>query len=204
MPDAPGMPKARPKLKQLRCNIVPEGGKRAVVVLAPEGVAEFADRFRRQYDKEWFERVPPHISVLGPFEPREADEKMAHLLIEAAESTEPVDVRLALPDAFLVPELFLFLRAEEPEGLHKLHARVLKVLPHYAPPRPYHPHLTLGRFVSEENLARALAEVRQAYDGIAATGLLEFRAEEMHLFGEDPETGVYQAVATIGLRGDVD
>ena len=122
--DAPGAKK---------CSLLPQGGNRAVVVLVSGAIGEFADGFRREYDKAWFERVPPHISLLGPFVPEQSDDRLAHELALAVETVEPFDLELGAPNAFLVPELFLFLSVVDGNPLQLLHVRALAALKSYRP-----------------------------------------------------------------------
>jgi len=179
-------------------------GRRAVVIVAPAGPGELADSFRKRYDPEWFERVPPHVSLLGPFEAREPDAELALALGWALAGCSPFRIRLGPPGAFLVPELVLFFTVRDEEPLRDLHARVLRALPAYAPARQFHPHLTVGRFASEAALSGALAELKEAYAKALAAGAsstLEFPVPEVQLYGEHPQTGVYSSVASVALGG---
>lgn len=176
-------------------------GHRAVILLCPPTVNEFTDPFRKRYDPEWFERVPPHISILGPFETREPDGELALKLGWAVAGMAPFILKLGPPSTFLAPELVLFLSVRNEAPLHELHARVLGVLPAHTPALPFRPHLTVGRFASEAALAGALKELKEAYDAIAAQddSVFEFQVREVHLYAERPETGVYRSISTVAM-----
>jgi poly(A) polymerase len=185
-----------------RSSAARQAGRHAVVILASDDVAAVADEVRRRHDPEWFERVPPHVSLLGPFEPEEPDGVLTARLAEAVRGAASFEVRLSAPDCFIVPELVLFLEIEDEAPVARLHHRLAEALPEYRPALPFHPHLTVGRFASEKELARALTELRAELARLtAAGGTLGFRAEEIHLFGEDPETGVYRSLARVPLGG---
>ena len=68
--------------------------------------------------------------------------------------------------------------------------------------REFVPHLTVGRAHSQEGLASALAALKaELASRPEGAGPLVFPVEAVHLFGEDPETGVYSRLATAPLGG---
>ncbi len=183
--------------------LLPRGGQRAIVLLPPDEVTALADSFRRRFDAEWFERVPPHVSLLGPFLPAEPDvdpaldpdREIARRLGAALAGTGPFEITFCGPDVFIVPELVLFLRVEDEAPLRGLHERVAAALPAHAPKFPFQPHLTLGRFASQEALSRAIEQAKADTRG----RLPPWRVEDVHIYGENPETGVYRSVADVPL-----
>jgi 2'-5' RNA ligase len=178
-------------------------GRRAVVILASGEAAETADRLRRRFDPEWFERVPPHVSLVEPFDPAGVgvDEEIARRMREAVRGVEPFDLELGSPGAFVTPALILYLSVTDSSAVHGLQERVRRPLG-VKTDRPFVPHLTVGRAHSQEGLASALAELRDELmrrpEGAAPLG---FAVDAVHLFGEDPETGVYSCLATAPLGG---
>jgi 2'-5' RNA ligase len=178
------------------------GGERAVVLLASNEVDALADAVRLRHDPEWFERVPPHVSLVGPFRPDRSDEEVAARLAGAVAETAPFEARLGDPDVFIVPKLVLFLEIENEAPLRALYERVVAAFPAHRPELEFEPHLTLGRFASQEDLSRALARLREELARRREeSGPLGFRVEEVHLFGEDPETGVYRSCGRACLCG---
>lgn len=179
--------------------LLPRGGQRAIVLLPPDEVTELADSFRKRFDPEWFERVPPHVSLLGPFTPAEpavqADRETARRLEAALADVRPFEIELVRPDVFIVPELVLFLRIEDEAPVVDLHERVVAALPEHAPKFAFQPHLTVGRFASQEELSCAMETVKHDTAGRRLT----WRVETVHLYGENPETAVYLSVAKVRL-----
>ncbi len=175
--------------------LLPRGGQRAAVLLPPDEVTGLADSFRRRFDPEWFERVPPHVSLLGPFTPDWSDEETARRLEAALAEVCPFEIELTRPDVFIVPELVLFLRIEDEAPVVDLHERVVAALPEHAPKFAFQPHLTVGRFASQEELSCAMETVKHDTAGRRLT----WRVEAVHLYGENPETAVYLSVAKVRL-----
>jgi 2'-5' RNA ligase len=175
---------------------------RAVVIVAPDEVASFADEIRRKRDPEWFRRVPPHLTLLGPFESEPgqtnaSDEAIAGRLRRHLAGAEPFTVTLGEAGVFIVPELVLYLSVVDERPVRELHERVRAALAEYAPQREFHAHITLGRFASEEEMRLTLAELRQKLDARASA--LSFEASEVHLFGEETEVGIFKSFARIPL-----
>ena len=179
--------------------LLPQGGQRAIVLLPPDEVTLLADRFRCRFDPEWFERVPPHVSLLGPFLPAgpavNPDREIARRLQTVLAGAGPFEITFGRPDVFIVPELVLFLRVEDEAPLRGLHERVAAALPGHRPKFAFQPHLTLGRFASQEELSRAIEQVKADTGGRR----LSWRVETVHVYGENPETGVYRSVAEVPL-----
>ncbi len=179
-------------------------GRRAIVLLATGEAAEAADQLRKRFDPEWFERVPPHVSLAGPFDAEAIgpDEEIAEGLCEATRELGVFHLDLAAPEAFVVPELVLFLSVADPRPVRELQRAVCLSLRLGEGMLPFIPHMTLGRFASQASMAVALAAIR---DELASrpTGArsMGFPVEAVHLFAEDPETGVYSSVATAPLGG---
>ena len=177
-------------------------GRRAVVVLASGEAAQIADRLRRRFDAEWFQRVPPHVSLVGPFDPARvaADEEIARRMHEAVSGLAPFELELGRAGAFVAPALVLYLSVTNDCAVRDLQERVRRALGVAAPPRQFVPHLTVARAHSQEGLAAALAALRsELARGPEGVGHLGFPVEAVHLFGEDPETGVYSSLATAPL-----
>ncbi len=176
-------------------------GRRAVVILASGEAAETADRLRRRYDPEWFERVPPHVSLVEPFDPAGVgvDEEIARRMCEAVRGVEPFDLELGSPGAFVTPALILYLSVTDSSAVRDLQERARRRLD-VETDRPFVPHLTVGRANSQEGLASALVELRAELErrpeGARPLG---FAVDAVHLFGEDAETGVYSSLATVPL-----
>lgn len=174
-------------------------GMRAVVILASGEAARIADRLRRRFDPEWFERVPPHVSVVESFDPAAigADEEIARRMREAASSAAPFELELGSPGAFVAPTLILYLSVANDAAVTGLRERARRALGLAASERRFVPHLTVGRAHSQEGLTTALAALKAE---LAQAGPLTFPVEEVTLFGEDAETGVYSRLATAPLK----
>jgi 2'-5' RNA ligase len=194
----------RPGVPHLSDHPPKQRGRRAVVVLASGEAAETADRLRRRFDAEWFERVPPHVSLVEPFDPAAvaADEEIARRMRDAASEVGPFELELGRAGAFVTPALILYLSVTNDCAVRDLQERARRALGVATPARQFVPHLTVGRAHSQEGLASALAalkgELARRPENAAPLG---FPVEAIHLFGEDPETGVYSSLATAPLAG---
>jgi 2'-5' RNA ligase len=177
-------------------------GRRAVVVLASGEAARIADRLRRRFDPEWFERVPPHVSLVEPFDPARvaADEEIARRMNGAVSGVAPFDLELGRAGAFVTPALVLYLSVTNDCAVRDLQERARRALGVAAPARQFVPHMTVARAHSQEGLAAALAALRaELAQRPEGAGPLGFPVDAIHLFGEDPETGVYSSLSTAPL-----
>ncbi|MHC4252819.1 MAG: 2'-5' RNA ligase family protein, partial [Planctomycetota bacterium] len=162
------------------------------MLLASGEAAELADRIRCRFDSEWFERVPPHVSLAGPFDPDEAaaagmtDAKLARLLEEAVGRVDPFFLELGPPQTFIVPRLVLFFSVVDEGPVHELERRLRETVPCCASSLEFSPHLTVGRLASQDAVRRALAEAGAEFAKRPAdAGAFGFPVDEVHLFGED-------------------
>jgi len=179
-------------------------GRRAVVILASGEAAQAADRLRSRFDPEWFERVPPHVSVIEPFAPAEigSDEEIARRMRVAASAAAPFELELGSPGAFVAPALILYLSVTDDRPVRDLQARMQRALGVAAPRQQFVPHLTVGRASSQEGLSTALGALKVALASRPDSAPpLAFPVTAVHLIGEDPETGVYSRLATGPLGG---
>jgi len=179
-------------------------GRRAVVILATDEAAKAADRLRCRFDPEWFERVPPHVSVIEPFAPEVigSDEEIARRMREAAYVAAPFDLELGSPEAFVAPALILYLSVADDRPVRDLQARMRRALGVATPRQEFVPHLTVGRASSQEGLSTALAALKaELASRPESAPPLAFPVTAVHLIGEDPETGVYSRLASGPLGG---
>ncbi len=158
-------------------------------------MAELAEPIRRVHDAEWFERVPPHITLLNAFEPHEGAEAVKGILDEVSRRSEPILARTRGFGAFLTQPLVLFIRLADQEPLVRLQGSLGEALPRYDYTFPYRPHITVGRFASEEGLAKVLGELGRGADGI------ELEVRSFSLYAED-EDGVFRCVQDFPLGRD--
>jgi 2'-5' RNA ligase len=174
-------------------------GRRAVVILASGEAARAADRLRRRFDPEWFERVPPHVSIIESFAPSDVgpDKEIARRMRQAVSTATPFELEVGSPGAFVAPTLILYLSVTDDLEVRDLQVRTRRALGVAASVRRFVPHLTVGRAHSQEGLVTALAalkaELAQRPEDARS---LAFPVDAIHLFGENPETGVYSLLAT--------
>ena len=169
---------------------------RHAVIVAPGGrLAELAEPIRRAHDPEWFERVPPHITLLNAFEPHEGGEAVRRILEEVADSSEPVVARTGGFGVFFTQPLVVFIKFEDETPLVRLQRGLGEALPRYDYTFAYHPHVTVGRFASEEAAARVLKRLGREAEGI------EIEIGSYSLYAED-EGGVYRPVQEFRFGDD--
>ena len=150
-------------------------------------MAELAEPIRRVHDPEWFERVPPHITLLNAFEPHEGEDAVKKVISEVARGSKPLAARTRGFGVFLTQPLVLFISVESEDLLVGLQKSLGEALPRYDYAFPYRPHITVGRFASEEAVARVLRGLGRGADGI------EFEVRSFALYAED-EGGVFRCV----------
>ena len=169
---------------------------RHAVIVAPGGrVAELAEPIRRVHDREWFERVPPHITLLNAFEPHEGEEAVKRILGQVSSRLKPLVARTCGFGAFLTQPLVLFIKLADEGPLIRLQKSLGEALPRYDYPFAYRPHITVGRFASEEAIAKVLLRLGRGADG------MEFEIRSFALYAED-EGGVFRCAEEFSFARD--
>lgn len=139
--------------------------------------------------------IPPHITLLFPFEDEVGDEELVRHIEGAVQRLGSFAIGFAAP--VVVDDRLIWLPVRDGEGaVAELHARLYGGImkKHLRPEIPYRPHVTLG--VAKKNNAAELLKEAQRIS--LAT---EYRVESLILekIGADRQSDV---VATIGLYGD--
>jgi 2'-5' RNA ligase len=153
--------------------------KTAVVVIPPDDLWPPIQALRREYDRH-FRRWMPHITLLYPFRPRSAFERIAPALTRAARLIAPFRVRLQRFGFFIHgSRSATFYLVPEPTGAFKaLHRFLLEQAPECRDTARFAggfvPHLSLGRVHSRD--VEAMCRRWQA-----AWRPLAFTLESVHL-----------------------
>ena len=161
--------------------------RHAVIVVPGGRVAELAEPIRHVHDTEWFERVPPHVTLLNAFEPHEGIDAVKGILEQLASRETPFVARTGGFGVFFSQPLVLFIKIEDERPLIRLQRGLGEALPNYDYDSAYRPHITCGRFASEEALVRVLGKQGRKAEGI------EFEVNSFALYAED-EGGVFRLV----------
>ena len=120
----------------------------ALLIIPPQKVQAFAYPLRELYDREWFTRVPAHITLLYPFVPPDQIDSAVKRLTPICSAFPPFDLVLDRYGRF---EDALFLEPSNPDKLRQLHQQLTTAFPDYPVyqgehGQELHPHVTLARF----------------------------------------------------------
>ncbi len=163
----------------------------AVVVIPPDDLWAPIQALRRQYDRH-FRRWMPHITLLYPFRPKAAFERVAPVLTRACRWMTPLEVRLQRFGFFVHgSRSATFYLAPEPAGAFKVLHRALKgEVPDCSDTARFTggftPHLSLGQARSRE--VEALCRQWQA-----TWRPLAFTLDNIHLiWRNDPPDDIFR------------
>ncbi|MHB0856344.1 MAG: 2'-5' RNA ligase family protein [Anaerolineae bacterium] len=167
----------------------------AVDLMPTREIACYADRFRRQYARQHFGRVPPHVTLVYPFVPFDDLQDAYHVLGQVCLETSVLRLRVTGFGVFEAT-LRLYLRVEPAEVLQDLQLKLLARFPHCQPAHQRYgglvPHITVGYFRDRE-------ELYAAFEPLQATRLNHtFVADALHItYGN--ETSVWRTARTVPL-----
>ncbi len=163
----------------------------AVVVIPPDDLWAPIQALRRQYDRH-YRRWMPHITLLYPFRPKAAFERVAPDLAQACGLSAPFEVRLQRFGFFVHgPRSATFYLVPEPAGaLKTLHLTLRGKVPDCNDTARFDggfiPHLSLGQARSRE-----VAEMCRRWQ--AAWRPLAFTVDRIHLiWRNDPPDDIFR------------
>ncbi len=133
-----------------------------IVALLPQNLIIALQPHRQKYDPQ-AHIIPPHITVLEPFEFSGSIEPLYNHLEEIGETHAPIKVSLVGWDAYTQSDYHLHLPLVTGRLEFSRLRKDLKTGPlsHIKDSdEPYWPHITLGRFASKDDLERAKRALR--------------------------------------------
>jgi len=174
--------------------------KTAMVIIPPDHLWGPIQGLRKQYDRR-YRRWMPHITLIYPFRPVPAFERLTPLLAQVCRQVVPFEIRLARFDLFARSrqKATVYLVPEPADNLKALYLALLAVVPdcHDAGrfAGGYAPHLSVGQARSRE--ARALCNRWQA-----AWPPLSFTVSQVRLiWRNNPPDDVFRAGPVLSLAG---
>lgn len=173
----------------------------AVVLIPPKDLWTPLQTIRKAHDPG-FRRWMPHISLLYPFAPKTAFNKILPELAQVGWERQPFELTLSRFRWFRHgQESYTVWLAPEPEGaVNELHAALFKALPKYVDKGAlrggFSPHLTVGQVEGRGPLERLLPELQEGWKP------LRFTVRELSLISrKDPPNDIFQVDQTIQLEG---
>ena len=142
--------------------------KTAIVWVPPEELWEPIQAIRREHDRQ-FRRWMPHLTLIYPFRPRAAFDRLTGRLAEAAATVEPFETELAELRWFKHSrESFtVWLAPEPPEPLARLQDALQAVVPDCDAVRRFvtgfTPHLSVGQTRDSGRLRSLVAELQAGW-----------------------------------------
>jgi len=140
-------------------------GETAIVIVPPLDICGFADGYRRLHMPDAVGRIPPHVTVAGPFVPFDQIEEALPRLESAVKGEGPVVV--ALRGFATFPESgILYLYLAHPERVLSLYRKIHAEFPDYPAyggqyGEEFTPHMTVGHFEDPVKLEQAYADLSE-------------------------------------------
>lgn len=152
----------------------------ALLIIPPPKVQTFAFSIREQYDTEWFNRVPAHITLLYPFVPSDQVDETTTRLNTICADLSPFELTL---DKYGKFENAVFLEPSNPEPILELYQHLSKAFPQYPIYEgeygdDLHPHMTLARFEDPEEAEKI---------ELPPTPVFTFIVNRLHLYLGSPD-----------------
>ena len=163
----------------------------------PEPIGNLINRWRAQWYPHGLQTVPPHVTVVPPFQANPDDKHLWQEITQPLVLSDNLTVHLCNFGAFFHSTCVFYVRVEDSPSLeqvhHRLEARIAEVLPTFnISQRPFHPHVTIANRLKPHQLHQIQQELQhQPLNDV-------IRAKEVTVFQKAPE-GPYQKFATISL-----
>lgn len=147
---------------------IPKPGDGALLILPSRRVSARIVPWRRVYDPEHWRLIPPHVTVAYPFVREEAWAGVREDFVRALAAFPPFWITLADLGTFEHPQSVLWLRPDDGGMLARIHAALTAQFPDYVQGGPlgFIPHLTVGFFDTQEDMATATATIAAAWQPI--------------------------------------
>lgn len=157
------------------------------VLLFPQVNMPLIHDVRRQYDA-LAEHIPPHISLVFPFESDTSDETVCQVVTDALQHVSSFDITLNQvagdPDNGYV-WLVVDQGSDEITALHDTLYQSPIFMNHLRQDIPYKPHMTIAQGISAEKAYRLMAELPQK--SLTYTTRIEVVSVEHILNNDDSE-----------------
>lgn len=165
-----------------------------VAVQVPEPYASVLVGWRRRIGDPEAGKIPPHVTLLPPtdFEAEQLELVEKHLA-EAAATVAPFTMRLASTGTFRPVSQVVFVQVSS--GIaqcEQLEEAVRRPPIERAVDFPYHPHVTVGHDVGDQQLD-------EAFDGLRDF-VAEFRVDSFRMYSQDPD-GTWRTCREFPLTG---
>jgi 2'-5' RNA ligase len=144
-------------------------------LLPSRQVSDLVDEMRARYYPRGIELHPPHITIVPPFQTDQSDEIWSR--VEAvSQPFRPFHLRLLGWGVFSNRQEILHLKVSPSPELQVLRDRLLEVSGVSSDWEDFHPHLTVGKFSTEE-LSRVQGEIADREVNLEFTSdrLVDFR-----------------------------
>ncbi len=108
-------------------------------------------------------KVTPHITICYPFVPIDVWEENRTRVLNAVRSIHPFTITLRELGTFVQDESILWLKPEDGRHLNKIYMKMQEIFSKYmkSPSLAYVPHLTIGLFLTVEELVKARSSVQK-------------------------------------------
>lgn len=147
---------------------IPNPGDGALLVLPSRRVSARILPWRRLYDPEHWRLIPPHVTVAYPFVREAKWEGVRADLARAVAAFPPFWITLSGLNTFEDPHAVLWFRPDDGGMLLRIQAALATQFPNYVQDGPlgFVPHLTVGFFDSQEDMAAARSRIAAAWQPI--------------------------------------
>jgi 2'-5' RNA ligase len=165
-----------------------------VAVQIPEPHASVLAGWRRRIGDPEADKIPPHVTLLPPtdFEPEQLELVEKHLA-EAAATAAPFTMRLAGAGTFRPVSQVVFVQVSS--GIaqcEQLEQAVRRPPIERQLAFPYHPHVTVGHDIADQQLDEAFEGLR---DFVA-----QFQVDSFRMYTQDPD-GRWRSCRVFPLTG---
>lgn len=165
-----------------------------VAVPVPEPHASVLAGWRRRIGDPEAGKIPPHVTLLPPtdFEADHLELVEKHLAVAAA-AVAPFTMRLASTGTFRPVSQVVFVQVSAGIAQCELLEEAVRRPPiEREVDFPYHPHVTVGHDVADEQLD-------EAFDGLRDF-VAQFRVDSFRMYTQDPD-GIWRTCREFPLTG---
>jgi len=128
-------------------------------MLSGEG-AMVVNALRRQYDPRTALAIDAHVTFAGPWDGEEPVSSIEAELVSVADELEPFELTITEVRSFLPTTPTCYLEVEPEKQLVALHDALVRRLG-WRDSFPYVPHVTIAEYLSEEETAGVVEQLRR-------------------------------------------
>lgn len=134
--------------------------KYGIVIFPTKGLQDKANSLRKRYDPH-YALIPPHLTLLSPFEVDEEQIKgISEKIHDVAKRFSAFTMKVTKYSSFQPVNNVIYMKVEPSHEINDLHEGLRSILPDYQPEYSFAPHITVGQSLSNDEHSDVYSTLR--------------------------------------------